>query len=291
MRTRSRSRRATAALVAAVLVAASACAGDDGGDASPEPEPLVYVALGDSFSSGEGAPPYDADSGACRRTPRGWARLLAEDLPTIVSLDHRACSGARAPHLTGPWEGRELPAQIPDTPDRAVTLVTLTIGGNDVGFGDIVGRCFVLSCASVPTDPGFLGAVNQLRADLTTTVYPAIAAAYPNARIAHVGYPRLTPADGEPVRGCAWLSGGDQRAAEQMVTILDTAIEAAAQDTPGVTYVDTTDALEGHELCSGDSWLNPVRIGGESAAHPTAEGQRALADAVAEALDLEPTPE
>ena len=50
----------------------------------------------------------------------------------------------------------------------------------------------------------------------------------------------------------------------------------------GATYVDVSRTLEGHELCTADSWLVPLPAPG--AAHPTVEGQQAIAAAVADRL-------
>jgi lysophospholipase L1-like esterase len=282
-------RTRTWAAVGLVIAGLAACSGGGGSSDAPSTTRaarIVYVALGDSYSSGEGAPPYDPGSGSCQRAAAGWARRLDRDGPAIVSLDHRACAGAATGQLTGPWSDRHLPAQIPAAPDPKVTLVTLTIGGNDVGFGGIVATCFVLSCADVPTNAGFLGGLHALGTTLATSVYPALEQAYPNARIVHVGYPRLTPRTGRPVKGCAWLTADEQVAAEQIVSALDRTIRLAAAGARRVTYVDTTEALAGHELCSGSSWINAVRIGGKAQAHPTADGQRALERSVARALHL-----
>jgi lysophospholipase L1-like esterase len=274
------------ALALAVLAACSSGGGSSDATSTTHAPRIVYSALGDSFSSGEGAPPYDASSGSCKRAAAGWVQRLKTHAPEIVRLDHRACSGAATAYLTGPWADRHLPAQIPTAPDPTVTLVTLTVGGNDVGFGAIVGTCFLLSCAGVPTSVSFLGALNNLSASLASGVYPALEKAYPHAKIVHVGYPRLTPASGKPVKGCAWLSSDEQVATAQIVAELNATIRAAAAKDRRITFVDTTAALAGHELCSGSSWVNPVRFGGKAQAHPTAAGQRALERVVARALHL-----
>jgi lysophospholipase L1-like esterase len=247
---------------------------------------VVYVALGDSFSSGEGAAPYVAGSDSCYLSSLAWPRSLYADVAGFVSIDHRACAGARTAHLTGAWEDRELPPQIPAEPDEAVTLVTFTIGGNDAGFGDIVGSCVLTACPR-PDDEDFAASLTTLTDRLTTSVYPAMAAAYPNARLVHVGYPRLTPAPGEPVEGCGWLDGEDQTRAAGILAALDDAIRAATEQSDGtVEYADVSEAFAGHELCTAESWLNPVGLGAGHA-HPNAAGQRGLEEAVATALGLE----
>jgi lysophospholipase L1-like esterase len=282
MRTKAWRRWLAGALAVGVL---AACGGDDSPAAPADPS-IVLVALGDSFSSGEGAAPYDATPKTCHRSDLGWARRLDADATRVVSLDLNACSGAKTENLTAPWTSRHLPAQIPTTANPDVTLVLFTIGGNDVGFGDIVATCFIVSCADVPASPGFLGVVHALTDALRTSVYPALERAYPKASLVHVGYPRLTPAPGQPVDGCAWLSPDEQVATAQILDAVNAAIRAAADASQAVTYLDTTEALAGHELCSGSSWLQPVRIGGDSQAHPTAEGQRALERAIAAARHI-----
>jgi lysophospholipase L1-like esterase len=270
------------AVLLAVASALAACGG--GGDDSPEADEaaIAYVALGDSFSSGEGAPPYAPGGGACNVSELAWPRRLYADVAGFVSLDSRACAGARTEHLTGPWEKRSQPPQIPSAPDERITLVTLTIGGNDLGFGDIVGTCVLARCAA--PDEESLAALTE---ELTTSVYPALHAAFPKARIVHVGYPRLTPAPGKPVEGCDWLDEEDQVRAAAILTALDDAIEQAADRSDGaVEFLDMTEAFAGHELCTPTSWLNPVGLG-TGHAHPNAAGQRGIEEAVAAGLGLE----
>lgn len=275
--------RALATIVALVTIVA-AC-GDDDSAPEADSDAIAYVALGDSFSSGEGAPPYEAGSDSCYVSPLAWPRRLYADVTGFVSVDPVACAGARTEHLTGPWASRDLPAQIPAEPDDSVTLVTLTVGGNDAGFGDILGSCVLTSCPP-PDEEDFADRLAMLTETLTGTVYPALRAAYPEARLVHVGYPRLTPAPGKPVEGCGWLDAEDQTRAAGILGALDDAIRTATEQSDGaVEYVDVTDALAGHELCTAQSWLNPVGLGA-GYAHPNAAGQRGLEVAVAAALDL-----
>ena len=274
-------------MLAAAFLAAACGGGDD--DATPpeaDTDAIVYAALGDSFSSGEGAEPYDAGTGSCYVGAHAWPRLLYADVSDMISIDHQACAGARTQHLTGPFDSRERPAQIPAEPDPAVTLVTLTVGGNDVGFGDIVGTCVLARCPA-PDDAGLTERLATLVETLTGSVYPALRTAYPEARIVHVGYPRLTPSAGEEVTGCGWLDGEDQTRAAGILATLDESIRAATdQSEHDIEYVDVTDALAGHELCTEAPWLNEVGLGGGHA-HPNAAGQRALEVAVAAELGLD----
>ena len=96
------------AVALVIAVVGSAC---DGGDVSEgttttaAERPLVYVALGDSYSSGEGAEPYDATPASCHRSATSWTRQLDTNSTDIASLDQQACSGARVEHLVAPVLG------------------------------------------------------------------------------------------------------------------------------------------------------------------------------------------
>jgi lysophospholipase L1-like esterase len=286
MRTRRRGRTAVAIALAVAL--AGACAGGDDAaddDAPDEPEPIVHVALGDSFSSGEGAPPYDATPESCHRAADAWPRRLDDLVAEIESVDLRACAGAQTEHLTERWTSRNLDPQIPGEPDTDVTLVTLTIGGNDLGFGDVVLSCVLLTCAPEPGSTELEARLDALRTALLEEVHPALVGAYPNARIVHVGYPRLAPPLAVEPEGCPWMSDEDQALANGIVDALNDAIEDAAQQSGTVEYLGVRGALADHELCTEDPWVNAVGLG-PGGAHPDAEGQRALAAAVAEGLDL-----
>lgn len=267
-------------VVAIGLVAATACSGGDD-DAAPR-EPVGYVALGDSFSSGEGARDYDEASGSCHRSTLSWPHVLDDSEDDIVLEELRACGGATVDRLLAPWTKRDQEAQIPAEPDPDVGLVTLTIGGNDVGFGELVARCVLGDCSGVPASPEFEAQLDALSTRLIDEVYPALEAAYPNAVIVHVAYPRLTPEEG-PLVGCGWLSEPEREATVEIVDKLNETIGRVAQD----VFLDIREALAGHELCSDDPWVNEVISLDSERAHPTVDGYEAIADAVADAMDGE----
>lgn len=115
-----------------------------------------YVALGDSYSAGEGVRPYedgaqDDDDGGddCHRSRYAYPRLLAAHLAEPTVADFRACSGALSIHLwktiqtTKDGENRYGIQADPADPLPADTgLVTVTAGGNDVRFSRILQHCF-----------------------------------------------------------------------------------------------------------------------------------------------------
>ncbi len=122
--------------------------------AGPIPNPLngYYTAMGDSFSSGEGAGAYFSDTNIagtnqCHRSVYSWPSLVAANFGATGSyFRSTACSGAIVADVRyalavsgeGQWnEGPQIYGSLSDE----VKLVTISIGGNDIGFGEILRRC------------------------------------------------------------------------------------------------------------------------------------------------------
>jgi lysophospholipase L1-like esterase len=103
---------------------------DIASERAPLAEGARYVAMGSSFASGSGVLPYDPAAPArCQRSTQNYAHQLARKRNlTLVDV---TCGGATTAYILGPWN--ELPPQVDAlTPDTA--LVTITIGGNDIGY-------------------------------------------------------------------------------------------------------------------------------------------------------------
>lgn len=118
-----------------------------------------YVALGDSYASGEGAETFEpgtdeGDEGnMCHRAPDGWARGAATQLSLTVSFV--ACSGAVIPDLYQPNNGNgdgEI-AQLTYLTTEA-DLVTISIGGNDVDFAGVLADCVYDESGFAPGSSG-----------------------------------------------------------------------------------------------------------------------------------------
>lgn len=109
-----------------------------------------YGYLGDSFAAGPGAGRQYGDVTSCRRSQDAWGPLVAEDTrlrgpKPIERFDFIACSGARTWHIHGKTPGQAGNGQ-PAEPQASLLkntqpeLVTLSIGGNDIGFADLLDR-------------------------------------------------------------------------------------------------------------------------------------------------------
>src|SRR5438552_1946620 len=114
----------------------------------------TYVALGDSYSAGVGAGGYDPSSGICMRSPRSYAPLWVTR-HEVARFTFVACGGATTTDVRTYQLGGL---------SSATTLVTLTVGGNDAGFVDVVTTCIL------GTDGGCRFAVDLAKAYATTVL-------------------------------------------------------------------------------------------------------------------------
>ncbi|WP_254715413.1 SGNH/GDSL hydrolase family protein [Actinomadura sp. NAK00032] len=219
-----------------------------------------YVALGDSYSSGTGAGNYDPASGSCNRSANAYPNLWAAAHSTS-SFKFVACSGA----TTATVASGQLGALSAST-----TLVSVTAGGNDAGFADVMQTCVLSSTTTCQNRVA--QAETYMRDTLPgrlDSLYSKIDAKSPSARVVVLGYPRLY----KIVSVCAGLSNAKRTALNDAADTLDGVIAKAAARA-GFTWSDVRDEFAGHELCSGDDWLNSVTFPLESSYHPTALGHR-----------------
>ncbi len=221
-----------------------------------------YVALGDSYSSGVGAGSYFSSSGSCDRSANAYPQLW-HNAKAPAAYAFVACSGASTQDVVH----NQLSALSGTT-----TLVSITIGGNDVGFSSVMETCVLFStstCVSaIKTSEGEMA--SQLPAELDN-VLGAIASHAPSARVVVLGYPELY--DLSKSSTCIGLSSTDRTDLNQAADELDTQIQAAAGRHHDI-YADVRAAFGGHEICDSTSWLHSVdwlNLG--VSYHPTAAGQ------------------
>jgi lysophospholipase L1-like esterase len=181
----------------------------------------------------------------------------------VASFVFAACSGA----TTNDVRDNQLGGL-----SSATTLVTITVGGNDVGFVDVVSTCIV------GTDRACRWAVNGatwyasyiLPSKLDST-YAAIRGRAPAATVVVLGYPRLFELTATcPVFG---LDLAKRTMLNNAANTLDAVIAGRAA-AAGDTFVDVRGVFSGHGICGSAPWVNPTTFPISDSYHPTASGYR-----------------
>jgi lysophospholipase L1-like esterase len=222
-----------------------------------------YVALGDSYSSGVGAGSYISSSGSCLRSTNAYSALWAS-AHAPASYVSVACSGATTSDV--------LNSQI-SALNSGTTLVSITIGGNDVGFSSVMETCILNSTSTC------LSAISNAE-NLARTVLPgrlantfgAIRNASPSAHVVVLDYPEFYDLGNSWI--CPGLSSSDRSALNSAADLLDSVIQTAAANA-GDSFADVKGRFQGHELCDFfNEWLHSVNVTDITESyHPTASGQ------------------
>jgi lysophospholipase L1-like esterase len=247
-------RRVLAALAAAALGVGMLAAGAAGPAAAASSPPVAkYVALGDSIAAGQGG---GAPLDACARTGGGYAAQL-DQAPKFNLLRNAACTGATIADVQGQL------SQI----NRGTTVVTLTVGANNLGLDQVYA-----ACATVPTggDPALCAAAVQAAVDAApglvtplAMLIGQVAQRAPNAAIVVTGYAHLLqPVDLEscahalPIEQCLVLGSlafGVNGATDALNAAIQAAVALAAPQGAQAVYADVVPAFAGHgvELVPG----------------------------------------
>lgn len=250
-----------------------------------------YVALGDSYTSGP-LIPTQVDLN-CVRSSRNYPALTAAAIGSSSFVDV-SCGGATTNDILNAGDGTlgiPVPAQITAV-TAATALVTVGIGGNDIGFSDIISTCAEESLNSpfgTPCKNRYTaGGTDQLQARIAATapkvaaVLQAVRSRAPGAKIAVVGYPTIVPDSGYGCWPVVPIAYGDVpylRGVEKSLNAM-LANTAAAN---GATFVDTYTPSIGRDACrsSGTRWVEGLIPGNPAAPfHPNAAGERGMSAAV-----------
>lgn len=282
------------------------------------PSGIEYLGMGDSFASGQGAFNYmlgtDTANNKCHLSSNSYPYLLSSSL--FSSGRSVACSGAKTRDIIDPsprYEGQVKDRIIRDDRDNidAILLayqpgylvqnefvqkhnpqaVTLSIGGNDVGFSDVIKQCVMPSlkastCFSTYEDQEELKRRLVGVGERLKTTYRTVSG--PGRRIYVVGYPQIVIRGGN----CAANVHLNDQEIRLFIDLTDTfnqVIKRAAESV-GAQYVDVSDAFAGHRMCetkSSQVAVNGFTIGdddgpgnfkfvGAESYHPNALGHRLL---------------
>jgi hypothetical protein len=239
-----------------------------------------YVSLGDSYTAGPLIPNPVLPLG-CLKSSNNYPHLAA---PSIgLPLRDPSCSGAKTDHMTQP---QNVDPDGPNPPqfnslDAETTVVSITIGGNDIGFSEVAQSCITLNPFSTPCKDKYASGGKDQLAERIAATAPKVAAVLqgvhtrsPAAKIYVLNYPAIFPETGF---GC-WpqmpIGFGDVpylRSTEQKLNSM-LATQAAAN---GATLVNWYGASIGHDACKSSSvrWVEPL-VPGEPAApiHPNKAG-------------------
>ena len=239
---------ATAAAVALAVGAAPAHAANS------------YVALGDSYSSGTGTRTYISDGTSCQRSVYAYPSLIAANQG--LTLNFRACSGATVADVTS----TQLSALSAST-----THVTISVGGNDAGFADVLTECaqpgWMSDCNGAIDDAQYV--INNVLPARLSTLYSSIRSKAPNARVTVVGYPRIF--NGEDCNAFTWFSPTEESRLNATADLLNsrTATQAANK---GFAFANPTSAFIGHAVCGSPEWLNGLSSPVSESYHPNVTG-------------------
>ncbi len=301
-----------------VIGRGSGTGGSGGSGGSGTVPTLNYVALGDSYSSGEGNAPFDlsssvaSDPSQCHQSPLAYPVDLVGDVSSSYNLKlfMAACTGAQTNDVTSTWQfpGQQPPYQQPqlDYLHSSTNLVTMTMGGDNVGFAPVVKLCLATPDHCVQKlrtmASSFGGGHTVVTEDISalfgelTSLYAKVKIAAPNAAIYVLGYPNIFPstASGCPSDGLGFILSPNFAWFRTETARLDQVIQAAAAEA-GVNYVPDLHAFSGHELCSSSPYVNGVNLTGSSLEnlatdfeygllHPNADGHQQLASLLASAI-------
>jgi hypothetical protein len=255
-----------------------------------------YVAMGDEYASGEGAPPYDSTtntaSNQCHRSGNAYPRQFFATFKPSEQIVHIACAGAEIANILPSGKGlyNEQP-QLDQMPSNA-DLVTVTVGANDAGLGDVFNHCIGnQGCEAYyrnltdnnNEDVKIAGLGPQL-----ASLYRSIKAAAPAALIVAVTYPNIFMPTTSGT-GCGPMSALTPHDIEWLISEinnLDNTIVVAAHQA-GIAVLDERYAFAQKELCRPspvvNPWVNPP-VARSGAMEPTAAGYALVANDLIAAL-------
>ncbi|MER6999322.1 NocE [Streptomyces sp. NPDC000410] len=274
------------------------------------------VAMGDSYSSGEGASTNGGDDyykesdyydkqqpdteNKCHRSKHAWSRQatlpgygksigqMADDRDKNMDYQFVACSGARHYNILRQGQSSELPQIEQGYLDQNTTLVTLSVGGNDARFADIVQECITAltvcnnnSIDAVDPDTGQkngqeTGPLDQWAPKwLKEQIRPRLAGMLnsihqkaPNAKIVLMGYPKLLEGSGGCVIGIGteeapWLNSMADTLANEMQGAVN---DANAQSNANAVFSDPRDEFAGKAICGDPETVHGIVLSGHSQA-------------------------
>jgi lysophospholipase L1-like esterase len=258
--------------------------------AAPSP---AYVSLGDSYAAGP-LIPLQVPLFGCLKSNNNYANLTARNLG--ITLKDGSCSGAETEDMTSPQDvdpDGPNPPQF-DSLTKQTHIVTVQIGGNDIGFSSIAEDCAsATSNEGTPCQDRYVHDGRDEISERIQATAPKVAAVIqgihqrsPKARVFVVNYAAILPDEGP---GC-WpqmpVTDGDVpyvRAKEKELNAM-MATEAAAN---GAALIDWYTASIGHDACKPPviRWVEPVvPVNAAAPLHPNLGGMIGASELLTAAL-------
>lgn len=295
---------------------------------------INYLGLGDSYTSGEGAFNYragtDTKENSCHLSVHSYPLLLTRDLFSNSGGNSIACSGALISDVTTgntSYRGQVRKFSLQEFRsaqtrfyDSVMTnylpgyvaqqefvkryqpgIITVSVGGNDIGFGDMLERCVMAKlsrhlsdnvCYNTYEDRLEVIKLIDRTVPRWTALYRQLQANAPESHVFAIGYPDIVSDTGR----CAinvQLNKSELSFSKELVRYLNGAIRQAATNA-GASYVDITEALAGHRLCETasynvavngltagkDAGFFGIRVMGSESYHPNALGHQLIEQAI-----------
>jgi hypothetical protein len=251
-----------------------------------------WAGLGDSYAAGPLIPSQQLNPLGCLRSDHNFAHLAAATLGR--SLADASCSGAKTDDMTAPQNvtpGPNPPQFNALTADTQI--VTLQIGGNDIGFTSIIQNCATANPFAHPCRDRYVVNGHDTLADKIDATAPKVAAVLqgihtrsPQARVFVVNYAAILPETGVgcwPQVPIAFSDVAYLRGVERNLN----AMLAQQAGTNGARIVDDYSASIGRDACKSPStrWVEPLVPANLAAPfHPNARGEAGIAAVVVGAV-------
>ncbi len=223
------------------------------------PTTISYTVMGDSYSAGSGG---GDEYGACGQSANGYGTWVAAALGTQVT--NLACAGFSTEQV----RTLEVPYLAPNT-----TLITLTAGGNDIGWTTAIAACLAPASTVAVCKSAVANSIKLMRnlPKSVSSMLKAIKAKAPGAKVLYVGYPRLFEPQNMAAVGYTptQISGTKtlNAAADLLNGIL--AVSALSNRT---AFVPVAYLFNGHGVPSASPWLNYPGGANPYAFHPNLTG-------------------
>ncbi|MFG2121645.1 SGNH/GDSL hydrolase family protein [Streptomyces sp. NPDC048710] len=277
-----------------------------------------WVALGDSYTAGvipAAGDVFEIPRDGCERTDQSYPQVIDRDLGGLIELTNVSCGAATIEDVTFRAQqpiGRHLPpfSEDPDYPFPPVPpqseavkpgtdVITVGVGGNTLGFADILLKCLELGGGSggvgtpckddlAASIPGKLTKVSRDYDQMLAVLHDRA----PHAKILAVGYPTVIPKDtskcryNDPHQFLSIPQGDLDWLRQDALEPLNKAIEKSTGTQDAASFVNLYDSTQNHSVCDSGKWVEGILDHDYQPAlvHPNARGHHNAADHVTSAI-------